>query len=1351
MYAVALFHKGRLGKGSFEGSGFIVDPRHILTCYHVGNEASKINLAVWNGRSITIRHVRGQTEAAKSVDLALYEIIGEPLSVQPPSFLVPFRDLTPVTEYGFTAASGEQAEPITHFQPWLTKHPNILQIPGSAPRGFSGSYATIRWNTQELCIGITTDGGKSATGFYTSAQAIKNFLSANGIHVHAVDPLEEEVRKYLETLAERCAELPGFFPERLKALNRDLFDHIRQKIRVVADRREFERWRAETRERARIVVPLAISSRLYDPRMSRPESSALGAEAMDKAARPEILQWDEQAESPRFRQTVILGDPGYGKSWLLRHEARRLALAGLSKLVNDAEKVDELVLPVLIHLSDLELVARTDRIEDAVCVHLKTQDHAGSLFAIHVAELFSEGRVTLLLDAWDEVLARSEAVDGADLRERFRTKVVNFSKGYQGRVLITSRSARYVDRVLPAGAAEVELLAFGRPEVEAYAARWFGSDPERGKVFVALLDRHDQVNGLAKIPLLLTLLCLIFEKPHETEGHQDEFPGRRVEVHEKALRRLLIDWKKEKTHKRDGLDAGFVEALTRLSRAGYQLFPKEKFGEMELAEALGWDPNEGKGAEDFIAQIAGYVRDGIFAVSGHEDSRQYLFLHRTFHEFLTAECWARRANKKGWESIAEEVTSNASRPEWLEVIPLLVGRLNDPLPLLRWLGEQSDRLCRPLALAVRCLAEVDAHKLGQQPLKGLAEGIAVAAGEIWWGAYQRSILGAYPALDRVTSFIVDLDEGSLLTTLTRGLSNPDRDVQRLAAQALGDLGAKGATEPVLAALVENLGDPNASVRSATAEALQWTGAKAATDPVLAALVENLGDPNARVRSATAKALERMGTKAATDPVLLALVPNLYEPDEDFSRDACRSAARALGELCKNVDSEPVLAALVQNLGHPNPNVGFAAAEALQSIGVRAATDPVLAALVDNLNPGKPKICTLAAATLGSFGEKAATAPVLAALMRILSDPNTAAEAAKAIGALGESAATEPIRAALTRKLSDPEPYVRMAAAKVLGKLGEAPANERVLAALVQNLGCSDSFVRRLATEALGQLGEKAATQPVLAALVPNLSNPNNDVRRYTSYALDSLGEAATELVFAAHLQNLKDPAKDVRAEADSALRKMRRRVASKLPIESLVQNLGELDPDVRNSAAEALGSLGEKAATEPVLTALVRSLSAPDVRESAAHALGDLGKKLAAGPLLVALLQRLREVYADAPSPLVNRVLKELGDATATERWLAECVSSLRHWHPDIRGFTAQALSELGEKASTPSVLEALVLTLGDPDTDVCWAATCALGEMGEKAANATVLSALWRNLYHPIRNIRRASAEALGRLQGFS
>lgn len=80
----------------------------------------------------------------------------------------------------------------------------------------------------------------------------------------------------------------------------------------------FEQWRAEQRERIR-AAGMDIDRLAYAPHCARLE---FGEDERSASSPP--VSWDEHA-GERFKRAIILGDPGSGKTWLLRYEARRLA------------------------------------------------------------------------------------------------------------------------------------------------------------------------------------------------------------------------------------------------------------------------------------------------------------------------------------------------------------------------------------------------------------------------------------------------------------------------------------------------------------------------------------------------------------------------------------------------------------------------------------------------------------------------------------------------------------------------------------------------------------------------------------------------------------------------------------------------------------------------------------------------------------------------------------------------------------------------------------------------------------------------------------------------------------------
>jgi hypothetical protein len=88
-------------------------------------------------------------------------------------------------------------------------------------------------------------------------------------------------------------------------------------VQVVEDRSAFERWLAEERERMR-AAGQEVERLAYAPRRASLEAEENKREVrrMERPAPPPPIPWDERA-GERFKRAVILGDPGFGKTWLL--------------------------------------------------------------------------------------------------------------------------------------------------------------------------------------------------------------------------------------------------------------------------------------------------------------------------------------------------------------------------------------------------------------------------------------------------------------------------------------------------------------------------------------------------------------------------------------------------------------------------------------------------------------------------------------------------------------------------------------------------------------------------------------------------------------------------------------------------------------------------------------------------------------------------------------------------------------------------------------------------------------------------------------------------------------------------
>lgn len=123
-------------------------------------------------------------------------------------------------------------------------------------------------------------------------------------------------------------------------------------------------------------------------------------------------------------------------------------------------------------------------------------------------------------------------------------RLENFATRFpRPRLLLTSRTVSYDPAYLDIpDMQELELLAFDSPQTELFVSVWFGEDAQGASRCLAMLRQNAQVRGLARIPLMLTLLCHVYA---ECKKGQREFPGRRVELYDVCMRGLLRDWRGE--------------------------------------------------------------------------------------------------------------------------------------------------------------------------------------------------------------------------------------------------------------------------------------------------------------------------------------------------------------------------------------------------------------------------------------------------------------------------------------------------------------------------------------------------------------------------------------------------------------------------------------------------------------------------------------------------------------------------------------------------------------------------------------------------------------------------------------
>jgi HEAT repeat protein len=1048
--------------------------------------------------------------------------------------------------------------------------------------------------------------------------------------------LVDEILSYLDKLAAECAQMPHYFPPHLREGSpaKTPFDEIRQTVRFIEDRRSFENWLAQERERLRR-EGFDPDAWAYSPSRGVPEdeSNERGYEA---SVQP--ISWDEQA-GRRFLRATILGDPGFGKTWFLRHEARRLARQAMDSLTNNRDCLDNIDLPVFIRLSDL--VDKDVALEDAV-VGLRGQD-GSEAFCDYLRGQITSSHGVVLLDAWDEV---SEL----DQRRKLKDRIRAFAQKYPTRILLTSRIVGYdlTQPPLPDGK-ELELLAFDWHQIEAFVQVWF-PDAQQTKQFLSKLRHHPQFKGLARIPLMLRLLCQTCP-----EGG---FPKRRSELYRRCLRGLLLDWHQEDKDKYSRRQYAYVDLLFEaLEVAAFELHirGRQQFRENELRSILeSWlsDLHRQRPWHEFFTDnitctdmIERFKDDGILVSATSGDEGELLFLHLTFQEYLAARALAKRAD---CIDLASKYLYN---PAWNQVLIILGGVLEKPSPYIATLlrKNKEDLLCRPFTMAIQAAVEAGQRQLPIGLFNGIVEAVVSKClrSQLLWS----SIRLAWPVLVYLPGTI---------SYLIKALKDDNWMVRMHAIVALGKYGSERAVLPLLEALQTE----KPCLGQAAARALGRIGSEQAVE----SLVKALDDPDSDVRHSIADALGAIGSECAIDPLLRAYKVGKESDNSDLYCGALSAIGKIGTERCIQLLSEAVR------------NGTADAMWVLALIGTEKAFETILDELKDS---DDPVFRAKAARSL----YYARSERVVRALVEALNDPDNAVRrsATDVLGYIGSELAVMP----LAGLLNDRDVIIRPNAAVALGEIG----SERAVEPLLRALNDCDRWVRYDAAEALGKIGSKLALEPLLTIL----GDQKAPVR---AMAASSLGHIGSEQAVEALGNALKDKADEVRFAAVGALGMIGNKKAEALLLEALhgkdqsvhravvgaleevgskgkgaeetqIGALKDKDEFVRRLAANELGAIGSERAVLPLSESLKdRNIG---VRWCAAQALGRIGSELAILPLLETLkvpdfdfrkvvLLVLRQLASNRPLPLIctmpSDMMSEFNSLTGLLQQLSELIES---------------------------------------------------------------------------------------------
>ena len=367
---------------------------------------------------------------------------------------------------------------------------------------------------------------------------------------------------------------------------------------------------------------------------------------------------------------MLLGGPGVGKSTFLRK-------VGLEALKGKDGSFAHKCIPVFLELKTF--TADQINIKTLITGEFRTCGFPNPKRMTEKA--LKSGKLLILFDGLDEVPDAN--VDNV-VRE-----IGDFVDQYsQNRFIASCRIAAYKGGFRRF--TEVEMAAFDDAQIEAYIKNWFDSTPDdyRRQLDIEMetaqkcwntlnTKSHQATKELARNPLLLTLLCMVYD-------NSQNFPRNRADLYKKGLSIFLEEWAAEKRIGREESISQYLDIADErrmLSEIAAKNFDENRFffSKDELIDQI---QKFGEGnantpqtfnASKILETIL--IDQGIFVerVKG-----SYSFSHLTFQEYLTANYIVGNP-----QSIQGLVNQHLHDPQWREVFLLTAGLMHSTDDLLK--------------------------------------------------------------------------------------------------------------------------------------------------------------------------------------------------------------------------------------------------------------------------------------------------------------------------------------------------------------------------------------------------------------------------------------------------------------------------------------------------------------------------------------------------------------------------------------------------------------------------------------------------------------------------------------------
>ncbi len=372
------------------------------------------------------------------------------------------------------------------------------------------------------------------------------------------------------------------------------------------------------------------------------------------------------------RRLVVLGDPGGGKTTMLRWMATAYLLrhqqdSAFSQLPDTETLPDRRWIPVFIRCRDLGEADLCRCFTDFLTQHLRKSEllpEDADVMRAVILDRIAEGEALLLVDSLDEIT-------DPQVRMMFCQELERTAARYPAApIVVTSRSVGYRDMPYRMGAGfEHGLIAeLTREDKDHFARRWievteqhqFSAEREkRARELIEALHSNDRIERLTGNPMLLTTLALVKRKV-------GKLPSRRTKLYTEAVS-VLLNWNPRyyKVIEEDEAIPQLEYLAYEMCRRGVQWLTEDEVLDL-LDKARVEYPNiraiRRRELQAFLelleARSSILIKSGGIWVANQSKERPvWEFRHLTFQEYLAARALldGRYPDREKTKSLAEQV------------------------------------------------------------------------------------------------------------------------------------------------------------------------------------------------------------------------------------------------------------------------------------------------------------------------------------------------------------------------------------------------------------------------------------------------------------------------------------------------------------------------------------------------------------------------------------------------------------------------------------------------------------------------------------------------------------------------